>query len=405
MKRWIGGLLVGPWALLAATVAGAEERKSLEDVLVEKGVITKDEAASVQGRRFATWVDRITFSGDFRLRDESFWRNAPTETDRHRDRFRLRVGADLKVEALTVGIRLASGTGEQVSTNQSFDNLSSEKGLWIDRAYLRWQGAGSPWLALTGGKMPNPFFTVASTDAMWDDDVNPEGFAENATVAFAGSGKVFVNLAQIVLDEDSAGGLSTDQWLFGQQIGVTMEPAKDATTTLAVTYYNFTNVQNNDFGQATCNPGNTRAPGACPTALLNDYNVLDVTGHLGFKAGGLPIALMGDYLFNTANPKDALGRETDDAAYHVGVIVGKAADAETWEAAYFHKVMGTDATVADLADADFGAGGTDRRGDIVWLAYSPTKYLQAKAKFFNTEKLSPGQDDVRRLQADLVVKF
>lgn len=414
MKRWIGGLLVGPWALLAATLAGAEERKPLEDVLVEKGVITKDEAESVQARRFANWVDLMTFSGDFRLRDESFWRNAPTETDRHRDRFRLRVGADLKVEDLTVGIRLASGTGEQVSTNQSFDSLSSEKGLWIDRAYLRWHGAGSQWLTVTGGKMPNPFFTVASTDAMWDEDVNPEGFAENVSVAFGGSNKVFVNLAQIVLDEDSAGGLSSDQWLFGQQVGVVVEPAKDTTTTLAVTYYNFTNVEGSSLGQAVCNPGNTRVatvpattcPGTTdPIALLNDYNVLDVTGHLGIKAGGLPIAFMGDYLFNTANPKDALGGETDDTAYHVGVIVGKAADAETWELAYFHKVMGTDATVADLADADFGTGGTDRRGDIVWLAYNPTKYLQAKAKFFNTEKLSPGQDDVKRLQADLVVKF
>jgi hypothetical protein len=61
--------------------------------------------------------------------------------------------------------------------------------------------------------------------------------------------------------------------------------------------------------------------------------------------------------------------------------------------------------VADLADADFGTGGTDRRGDIVWAAYNPSKAVQAKVKFYNTEKLSPGQDDVKRLQADLVVKF
>jgi hypothetical protein len=411
MKRWIGGLVVGPWALLAATsLAGAEERKPLEDLLIEKGVITKDEAESVQGRRFAKWVDQITFSGDVRLRQDSMWRDAPTESDRHRQRFRLRFGADLKVQDLTVGVRLASGTGEQVSTNQSFDNLSSQKGLWIDRAYLRWQGAGSKWLTLTGGKMPNPFWTVYSTDAVWDEDVNPEGFAENVSVAFGGSGNVFVNLAQIVLDEDKAGSLSTDQWLFGQQVGVVLEPVKDTKATVAATYYNFTNIQNNNLDQATCNPGNTRtsacaSPLGATGVLLNDYNVLDVTGHVAFKAGALPVAVMGDYLLNTANPKDALGQETDDTGYQVGFIVGKAAEAKTWELAYFHKVVGTDATLADLADADFGSGGTDRRGDIVWVAYNPAKYLQAKAKYVDTEKLSPGQDDVKRLQADLVVKF
>jgi hypothetical protein len=406
MKRWIAGLLVGPSAMVAATLAGAEERQPLEDLLIEKGVITQDEAESVQGRKFARWVDQTTFSGDIRLREDSTWRDAPAESDRHRLRFRLRVGADLKVQDLMVGIRVASGTGEQFSTNQSFDNLSSQKGLWIDRAYLRWQGAGSKWLTLTGGRMPNPFWTVYSTDAVWDEDVNPEGLAESVSVAFGGSGKMFVNLAQIVLDEDSAGSLSTDQWLFGQQVGVALEPMKDTTATVAVTYYNFTNVENNSLGQVACNPGNTRGPGTCPTApLLNDYDVLDLTGHVGFKVRGLPVAVMGDYLVNTANPKDALGQETDDAGYQVGFIVGKAAEAKTWELAYFHKVLGTDATVADLADADFGTGGTDRRGDIVWAAYNPTKYLQAKAKYVDTETLSPGQDGVKRLQADLVVKF
>lgn len=410
MKRVMAGLAVGLWVVSQTNPAAAQGRKPLQELLVEKGVITKEDAESVQGRRFAAWVDQVTVAGDLRLRHESFWRNAPTETDRHRQRFRLRFGADLKVQDLTVGIRLASGTGEQVSTNQSFDSLSSEKGFWIDRAYLRWQGSGSQWLTLTGGKMPKPFFTVPSTDVVWDDDMNPEGFAENVNVALGGSGKVFVNLAQIVLDEDSAGSLSTDQWLFGQQVGAVMEPAKETKVTLAATYYNFTSIENGNFGQVTCNPGNTRtSPCGSPLAgtgvLLNDYNVLDVTGHLALKAGGLPIAVMGDYVLNTANPQDSVGRETDDTGYQVGVIVGKAVEAKTWELAYFHKVVGTDATLADLADADFGTGGTDRRGDIVWVAYNPTKYLQAKVKAFNTEKISPGQDDVKRLQADLVVKF
>src|SRR3990172_4114336 len=217
--RRLGTLVALGLLLLWSGSAFAEgERKSLDELLVEKGVISKDEAASVQGRKFAAWVDRVMFSGDLRLRDEVFWRDPAS--DRHRARFRLRLASDLKIQNLTVGIRLASGTGEQISTNQSFDDLASEKGIWIDRAYLRWQGASSKWLTLTGGKMPNPFFTVYSSDAMWDEEVTPEGFAENLSFSLGGGTALFAKIGQFVLDEDAPGSLSTDQWLFAQQIGV-----------------------------------------------------------------------------------------------------------------------------------------------------------------------------------------
>jgi hypothetical protein len=176
---------------------------------------------------------------------------------------------------------------------------------------------------------------------------------------------------------------------------------------LAAVYYNFVNVESGNFGQVTCLSGNTRAAGACPTTLINDYNVLDVTGLIALKLGSLPLSVMGDYILNTANPKDAAGNETKDSGYQAGLILGKASDPSTWEAAYFCKLMGTDATVADVADADFGDGGTDRKGHIVWVAYSPTKALMAKVKFFRTERLdkTAAKDDIDRLQADLAVKF
>jgi hypothetical protein len=72
--------------------------------------------------------------------------------------------------------------------------------------------------------------------------------------------------------------------------------------------------------------------------------------------------------------------------------------------------METDATVADVADSDFGDGGLDRRGHILWGAYSLTKYLQFKTKYFITQKESQTgdpstKDDIDRLQVDLVMKF
>jgi len=69
----------------------------------------------------------------------------------------------------------------------------------------------------------------------------------------------------------------------------------------------------------------------------------------------------------------------------------------------------TDSTVADLADSDFGDGGTNRKGHILWAAYNPVCWVQIKAEYFYTEVISstmpPGEDDINRFQFDLVVKF
>ncbi len=432
MRSRIVAGLVGMLALSHGGVAGAEGRVPLEDLLFEKGVITKDEAASVQKKKISSALDRITFSGDIRLRHESFYQDSGA-ADRHRQRFRLRLGADLKLETVTVGIRLASGTGEQTSTNQSFDNLFSQKPLWIDRAYVRWQPERARWLSLTGGRMPNPFFTVYSSDVFWDDDLNPEGVAEHMTFK-AGDADLFVNLAQLVLDEDSSGTPDTDQWLYGQQVGVKVSPTRTVQTTLAIAYYNAVNVQNNNLGQTVCQSGNSRSQAACPTSttqtadlttgnvtttttqsrLINDYNVADVTAMVGFKVMALPVSVMADYVTNTADTVLSPGGvETENSGYQAGLILGKAGDPQTWEMAYFYKRLGTDATLADIADSDFGTGGTARKGHIVWAAYNPNKAVQLKAKYFmvgiDDEQITPPSssfpDHINRLQADVSVKF
>src|SRR5262245_12648885 len=157
-------------ALLLVLLAGVpamaqEERKTLKELLFEKGLITKDEAASIQEVKIAKWIDRITFGGDMRLRYEYFNNDSP-HPDRMRYRFRLRMGTEITIGDFLIGVRLASGTGEQVSTNQSFDNLFSQKQIWFDRAYLTWRAAN--WISLTGGKMPLPFFWIDTTDIVWD---------------------------------------------------------------------------------------------------------------------------------------------------------------------------------------------------------------------------------------------
>jgi hypothetical protein len=103
-----------------------------------------------------------------------------------------------------------------------------------------------------------------------------------------------------------------------------------------------------------------------------------------------------------------------DKGHQYGIILGKASAAKSWEAAYFVKKLETDATVADVADSDFGNGGTGRKGSLMWLAYNPQEWSQFKVKYFITELEDPRlpptltgnrEFDLNRLQVDFSVKF
>ncbi len=424
MKQQVAGLVVA-LAMLAGLCAPAlaEESMSLKDVLVEKGVLTKEDAAKAQETVFAKWINRLTFYGDLRIRDEQFFDDNNADgannggVDQNRVRFRLRVGTELKLNDVIVGIRLASGAGQQVSTNQTETALFTGKGIFIDKAYLSWQGSGTKWLKLTAGKMANPFLVLYSGDVIWDDDVNPEGFAENVNVSPVEHVTLFLNGGQFVLNESGAN--NHDPWMLGEQGGVTVAPTSEVKATLATAFYAFINASGRDAAAlgGTVQQGNTRGQAGLPAGVLNNnYRVFDVTAALNIQAGPIPVALMGDYVRNLANTTItglAGGAATGNIGYQVGAIVGKAADANTWEVAYFYKLLQTDATVADLADSDFGNGGTARRGHIMWAAYNPMKFLQVKVKYFITKSMpadgglatSTNAGAINRLQADLSVKF
>jgi hypothetical protein len=402
------------------TPAFGEEMPTLKDLLVQKGAITKEEAATLQETAWAKWISRIAFSGNVRIRHESIWYSAdPGSGDegdnRHRPRFRLQLGTQLKINDVLVVFQLASGAGDATGNNQSFDNMSSQKVIWIQQAYLSWNPANARWVTLAAGKMENPFFRVEGSELVWDADVTPEGFAERLQFKPTDTVMVFLTTAQMVLGEDATD--DHDQWLIGQQLGTTVEPNTIIKATVAAAFYEVLNATSGTFGQTLIQDGNSRL-GACPAGapptpatpctLVNRYHILDLTGALNIVAGPLPLTIMGDYVRNLADTTtggNGVGPATGNVAYQVGAILGKAGDPNTFELAYFYKVAETDATLADMADSDFGDGGLNRRGHITWIAYNPTKYFQAKAKVFVTTSDGALKDDITKLQIDAMVKF
>src|SRR4029077_977765 len=102
-------------------------------------------------------------------------------TQRNRFRYRLRLGLrGTLVDDWFFGLRLETSTNPR-STNVTFGDDSGVNGpfskdsdrISVGQAYLGYKGFKD--ITLTAGRMPQPLVT---TLMVWDDDINPEGLAE-----------------------------------------------------------------------------------------------------------------------------------------------------------------------------------------------------------------------------------
>jgi hypothetical protein len=362
---------------------------------------------------FGKHIEAVKMSCDLRLRHESFMAGSPGNRGRNRQRYRLRLGAELPLnDKLKSKLRLASGTGEQTSTNQSFDNLSSQNAVWIDQAMLEYAPLST--LRLSAGRMPNPLWVPYSADTVWDGDLSPMGFGQSVE-KLVGPVNVFANALQMVADEDA--GNQGDQWVFSGQLGAEFRLPLDSRLRVAGAVHEWVNETTTTrrnagtFGQTAVNNGNRRYTSG---VLQNEFRVQEITAELSFWLAKLPVRLQGTFIENTAALDSLDTPKKADKGSQIGAILGKASAKGAWEAAYFLKDVETDATVADVADADFGNGGTGRKGSILWFAYGVEDYATASVKYFMTEledeRLAPGTgagrpNDLNRLQVDFSVKF
>ncbi len=428
---------------------------ALEDILYESGRITKEEWLKAKADREQEearlerrlresmagdkardtkkkWVDSVVWSGDLRLRQGQFWRygTGAVGNDRSRQRFRLRFGPTIKMQDFKLEIRLASGSNSQVSANQSFDESFSSKSIQIDRLYVAWNPAFYKPMTLTGGKMKNPFKNNYTRDVLFDSDVTPEGFAEGFNWKLNPVMRLFANFGQFVLNEEET--KERDQWLFGYEGGFEAKLV-NSKLRLAVGFYDAINLDAGGINEPTVQQFNSRITADDRVAAyVNDYDVLNLNGSFETEVAGLPVNIHGDYVRNTAGTVTCSGSgnsigscasgnvrvEDQDEGYQVGIRLGKAGKAKTWEVAYYYKWLQADAVLSAFADSDFGDGGTNRRGNIFWIAYSFTDFLTFKTKFINTKPLERSvctgltgsdfaacHDDIDRLQVDMVWKF
>ena len=121
-------------------------------VTVEDLEATNNKIAVLEKQNTATgWAEKVKWQGDFRYRYEEIDDGG---NDRERHRVRARAALIAKpLDTVEVGLGLATGGDDPVSTNQTLGGGGSTKDIKLDLAYAKWK-PNEFWLS--GGKVKEP---------------------------------------------------------------------------------------------------------------------------------------------------------------------------------------------------------------------------------------------------------
>jgi hypothetical protein len=417
LNRWIAGG-AGAAALLSAPAhALAQSSEAIIDKLVQKGVLTQDEASDLRKKSdqdftksfFAhsgmpAWTKSVTFSGDLRLRlDDQMFEDSLDKPNRLRYRYRLRYGGVWTAQDwVTIGFRLGSGDfrsalgdGNPNSNNQTATHAFSKKPLYIDAAYVTLKPPGWDWISVTAGKMNNQMFQPAFTSPIvYDPDINPEGAIEQLNFKFGDNKQysLFANASELVLDELSSN--KRDVYMYDAQAGFSgafLGDAKDPALklTLAGGFFGTQNLTQMPVADNSGNTGNS-VTGA---NYRGEFEVAYGRGEAAWRICAQPflgtpaiITVSGEYDRNLDHAYDFPG-DSQTTAWTGQIMFGKASKKGQWQIAYQYRRVEADSVFDSLTDDDFG-GGTDRKGHVIKAYYNIRDWWSLDAAAYITEKIT-----------------
>ena len=346
------------------------------------------------------WIKKVKISGDFRYRHESIDATDSTGDwaqghNRNRIRARLGIGANVN-DDVDLAFRIASGSADPASSNQTLADSFSSKALWLDLAYFNWHPAGIKGLNAYGGKMKNPFYKVGKNQLIWDGDVNPEGIAARHVISLGDHDKLNFTGGGFWVDE-SSGGVDTSLW--GAQTYLKHEFENRDYVLCGVSYFDYGNIKGRGDLKSTWNSSSSfYGNSAAGSTFDTDFDIFEAFAEYAFKLAKTPTGVYGNYA------KNRTASSSQDTGWLVGIKFNKAKDPGSWEFSYDYRDLEADAVLGTFSDSDFRGGGTNGRGHRATVKYQVHKNVQAALTNF-INKRGDSSSDYRRLQADLICKF
>lgn len=294
---------------------GAEPTDPGIDLLLQKGIITEDEAAKAKAAsqairennatnqmlmpnvaspwKISSGIKELELFGDVRVRYEDREGDDPYggHIDLQRFRYAVRVGLRGNLaDDFSFGVRVDTSANPRspwVTMGSSTSGTpyqgpfgKSQGGLNIGQAYLGWQPES--WVEVSVGKMPNPLYT---SSMVWDPDLNPEGLAERFKYTI-GEADLFANFGQFLYQDTNPEDVSGDYFGLGNrnaslpfllawQGGVDYHITSKINWKMAATLYNYigfsqlyngVNAQVPDFSGTYIGEGATQDPIGAPAA-------------------------------------------------------------------------------------------------------------------------------------------
>lgn len=334
-----------------------------------------------------SWTDSIVVSGDLRLRYEGIRQEG--NVDRHRGRYRARLGLDADIaNNLGLVFGLASGGDDPVSTNQSFGDGFSTKDVGVDLIYVNWAPISE--LVLVGGKMPKPWFRPGGSSLIWDSDLNPEGVAASYEVQ-----RFFANAGSFVVEES---GSESETLLNTLQGGTVFNFSESSSFAAAASYYGYNNIVGKEPFFLGLAKGNTvDAEGN----FVYDYKTIELMAQYRTMVAKQPILFFGQWARNTATGV------IEDTAFAFGAAIGRASSPGSWQLSYTFHDTGADAVVGTFTDSDFANGNTDSRGHYIRGRYRVVDHVNLGGTLILSEfgEFAGNKVDYDRIMIDLMFDF
>jgi hypothetical protein len=376
-------VVISPDTSVAATTGTQASDEEL-DRKIEQAV---DERVS-ERMAAVSWAERMRWSGDFRYRYENIAAEGQDDRNRNRIRARAHLSADIS-ETVQVGLGLATGGEDPVSTNQTIGGGGSSKPLSVDLAYFEWSGLKNT--KVVGGKFKQQQHSAGDSGLLWDSDWRPEG-----TSIKYDNGMLYAVALGTWIESDSK--KSQQEFSFGLQAGVNFALGDAFALNIGAGYYQFDAAGKNSFFGDGDFFGNSFNP--ITKTYLYDYQLVEAYGELSFNLLGRPTMIFADYVQNTDAPDN-------DTGYAFGINYNEAKKKGTWELSYAYKKLEADAVLGLLTDSDFGGGGTNNKGSVFSGAYAFDDSWNFKMTYFLNQTSIDSMDprDFDRLMLDLQFKY